>query len=63
MTIFDPAENTVIAVYGPPEYFESLNSETQTAESAQDPENQSFFSKLIGLFKKLFEVIKGLFVK
>ena len=61
MDVFDPADNTMVCVYGPPEYFE--NGETQPDENGTVIEKQSFLSRLIGLLKKLFEAIKGLFVK
>ncbi len=57
MLDFDPAENTMIAVYGPPEYFETLTDEP----SDDQEENQSFFGKLIAILKRLIDFIKGLF--
>ena len=54
---FDPAANTEVCVYGPPEYFSSIAEETNT----EPAEELSFFEKIIELFKKLIEFIKGLF--
>ena len=58
MSKFEPADNTLVAAYGPPEYFE-----TQAEDSGSDEKTDadSFFSKLIAIFKKIFELIKSLF--
>ena len=60
MPDFEPSENVVIAVYGPPEYFESLTDEPPTEQPEEDT---SFFGKLIGLIKKLIDFLKGLFTR
>ena len=57
MSEFDPADNVVIAVYGPPEYFE-----TQTDADDDKPEEElSFLGKLLALFRRLVDFLKGLF--
>ena len=58
MSKFDPAENTMIAAYGPPEYFEP---QTEDSGSGEKTDSDSFFSKIFAIFKKIFELIKSLF--
>ena len=60
MLDFDPSDNVVVAVYGPPEYFETLTDETP---AEQPEEDASFFGKLIGLIKKLIDFLNGLFTR
>ena len=60
MTIFDPAENTVVCMYGPPEYFESL-TDTGSDAAPAETEDETFFGKIIAALKKLIDFIKGLF--
>ena len=59
MPDFEPAENTMIAVYGPPEYFETLTEE----QSDDREEDRSFFGRLLALLKKLIDFIRGLFTR
>ena len=58
MSEFDPADNVVIALYGPPEYFETL---TNADDYAPEEEELSFFGKLLALFRRLIDFLKGLF--
>lgn len=59
MPDFEPADNTMIAVYGPPEYFESMTDEHADGTD----EKQSFLEKLLAVFKRLVDFIKGLFTR
>ena len=58
MNDFDPHQNTMVAAYGPPEYFES---QTDDSNNGNDTGSESFFSKIITVLQKLLEFIKNLF--
>lgn len=59
MNDFIPEENTMVCVYGPPEYFEDPTSGNNG--DADEPEKNSFLTWLTGLFRKLLDFLKGLF--
>ncbi len=56
---FDPSENTMVAVYGPPEYFETQNDDP----SEDSGEETSFFGKLLAVLRRLIDFLKGLFTR
>ncbi len=56
---FFPEDNTMVCAYGPPEYFDDPISDNN--DNAAEAEKESFLTKLIGLFRKLLDFLKGLF--
>ena len=62
MTIFDPEQNTAIAMYGPPGYVDDTTRIDIELEPTPFVE-ESFFDKIAALFKKVLDFIKGLFVR
>ncbi len=63
MTVFNPEENTMICMYGPPGFTVDPAETSPYQESELEIEEETFFSKIVNLFKKFFEFIKNLFVK
>lgn len=59
MNEFFPEENTMVCVYGPPEYFDAPTSDNNYG--SDEPEKDSFLTWLSGLFRKLLDFLKGLF--
>ena len=59
MNAFLPDENTMVCMYGPPEYFEDLS--TAQEQPTEQPARQSFFERIAEMFQKLISFIKGLF--
>ena len=58
MNEFFPEDNTMVCVYGPPEYFEDP---TTGSGDADEPEKNTFLTWLAGLFRRLLDFLKGLF--
>ena len=57
--LFTPEDNTMVCVYGPPEYFDDPSSEH--SGNSDESEKGSFLDKIIALFRKLIDFLKGLF--
>ena len=59
MINFDPSDNTMVAAYGPPEYFEPDPAEEST--EGENTGSDSVIGKILALLQKLIDFIKNLF--
>ena len=58
MSVFNPEDNTVVCLYGPPGAFDDPDAPVIEPAPAEET---SFFGKIAALFRRIFDFIRNLF--